>query len=129
LSFIGEHNFLVNYTVIPYPGVSMIDFRFELDRPRRLSEILASMEQAFTQGDLKHLYAFDETDRGPEVHQCTSYSSVFVRDKAKLVNNSLYLQAYFDNENSVNRYFDLVNSFANGKTVNKIGRVANTLSL
>ncbi len=112
LKFINKDNFIVNYTIVPYAGVSMIDFRFELERPKSVEEMIQQLDQAFTSGALKHLYAFDETDRGPEVHTCTPYSSVFIRDKIKVLGNSLYMQAYFDNENSVNRYFDLVSYFA-----------------
>ena len=31
LDFINDNNFTVNYTVIPYSGVSIIDFRFQLE--------------------------------------------------------------------------------------------------
>ena len=31
------------------------------------------------------------------------------KENIKVINNSVYLPAYFDNENSVNRYFDLMN--------------------
>lgn len=112
LGFISKDNFIVNYTIVPYAGVSIIDFRFELKRVQPVEEIVEMLEKSFATGALKHLYAFDETDRGPEVHQCSSYSSIFIRDKVRLLGKSLYLQAYFDNENSVNRYFDLVSYIA-----------------
>ena len=87
LSFVNNENFVVNYTVIPYSGVSMIDFRFRLKN--------------------KVIYRLSEIDIGPEVYNCTTYSTVFVKENVKIVNDSVYLSGYFDNENSVNRYFDL----------------------
>jgi glyceraldehyde 3-phosphate dehydrogenase len=112
LGFLDEKSFIVNYTVIPYPGVSKMDFRFRLKRPKPLRDILHTLEESFVDGDLRHLYAMDETDRGPEVHNCTPHSAVFVRDSAKLLGDNLYLQSYFDTENSVNRYFDLTDYLA-----------------
>ena len=52
-------------------------------------------------------------DNGPEVFNCTSYSSVFIKDGIKKIGKNIYLQAYFDNENSVNRYYDLVSYISN----------------
>jgi len=109
LGFVGKDNFTVNYTVVPYPGVSIIDFRFRLkDCPPR-GELIAELEQAFYKGDLKGLYDIDEVDIGPEVYNCTTFSSVFIKENIKVINNQVYLPAYFDNENSVNRYYDLLN--------------------
>lgn len=114
LPFLNEHNFIVNYTVVPYAGVSIIDFRFRLaNPPASVEQAMRTLEESFVEGGgLAHLYGMDETDRGPEVHVCTPHSTVFVRDKARLLGNNLYLQGYFDNENSVNRYYDLVNYLA-----------------
>lgn len=112
LNFLGAHNFTVNYTVVPYTGVSMLDFRFRLKHFPRLEEVLQGLEYAFSQGTLKNLYGFGEVDTGPEVYNCTTYSAVFIKENAKIINQSLYLYGYFDNENSVNRYFDLASYIA-----------------
>lgn len=109
LKFLSADNFIVNYTVVPYAGVSMMDFRFELDRVTSLERILYDLDEAMIGGSLNGLYIFDKEDRGPEVHKCSPYSTIIIRSKARLLGNNLYLQAYFDNENSANRYFDLVN--------------------
>lgn len=112
LPFLNEKNFIVNYTVIPYAGVSAMDFRFRLKRHKSLEDILKTLEEAIVEGELRHLYGMDETDRGPEVHKCTPHSAVFVRDKARLLGNNFYLPSYFDNENSANRYHDLIDHLA-----------------
>lgn len=109
LGFIGAHNFVVNYTVIPYTGVSMIDFRFRVQEKIVKEILIADLEEAFVHGELKHLYDFDETDIGPEVYNCTTYSTVLIKDQVKVLGDQIYFQGYCDTENSVNRYYDLVN--------------------
>tara|TARA_B110000008_G_C16912705_1_gene541379 strand:- start:145 stop:1140 length:996 start_codon:yes stop_codon:yes gene_type:complete len=108
LDFISEENFIVNYTVVPYTGVSMIDFRFRVENTLTELEMKNLMQHAINEGPLKGLYGLCEVDTGPEVHNCTPYSSVIVEENMAVKQDSIYLPAYFDNENSVNRYFDLV---------------------
>lgn len=108
LPFITSDNFVVNYTVVPYTGVSLIDFRFRLKDEVSLEEFLAEFENAIAHGPLKGLYGLDEVDIGPEVHNCTTFSTDFIKENIKIVGKNLYMQGYFDTENSVNRYFDLV---------------------
>ena len=62
--------------------------------------------------ELKELYKIDEVDIGPEVHNCSMYSAVLIKENIKIINNQLYIFSYFDNENSVNRYYDLTNHLA-----------------
>ena len=106
---INDDNFIVNYTVIPYTGVSMIDLRFRLKNSIDLDDFLTDIQDAVNHGELKGLYGIDEKDIGPEVHNCTTFSSVFIKEGIKCLNGNVYLQGYFDNENSVNRFFDLTN--------------------
>ena len=110
LSFLNEQNFAVNYTIIPYDGVSTIDFRFKLQNVTNQDDIISKLEYACSTGVLKGLYSLEEKDTGPEVHNCTTFSSVFIKEGIKLVGDNLYIFAYFDNENSVNRYFDVIQS-------------------
>lgn len=112
LPFLSQNNFKVNYTVVPYTGVSMIDFRFQLAEPVDKQVLVSDLEAACQSGQLKSLYGFNEIDIGPEVNNCTTFSSVFIKEGVDLVGDNLYLQGYFDTENSVNRYFDLVDYLA-----------------
>ena len=57
--------------------------------------------------ELKNLYGLDEIDIGPEIHNCTVLSTVFIKEGIKTLNGNLFFQGYFDNENSVNRFYDL----------------------
>ena len=78
LGFLSADNFLVSSTVVPYAGVSMIDFRFRLARCPARKAFVEQFEQAMDGGALQHLYGMDETDRGPQVHNGRSsrrYSS------------------------------------------------------
>lgn len=107
LGFINKKNFNVNYTIIPHTGVSMIDFRFELGCDFKKDDVIDDLIKACRGGVLEGLYDIDTEDVGPEIYNCTTYSSVFISEGIKAVGSSLYLPAYFDNENSVNRYYDL----------------------
>jgi len=109
LKSINKKNFKVNYTVVPYTGVSMIDFRFRLKKCPSINKLINTLEKETKDGDLKGLYNIHETDRGPKVHNCTPFSSVFIRENFKIIKDQVYISGYFDNENSVNRYNDLVN--------------------
>ncbi len=104
-----EKNFTVVYTVVPYTGVPMIDFRFRLKRALDREDVIADLEDAIADGPLAGLYGIVETDSGPETHKCTPYSAVFIRSGIRMLGDNLYLPAYFDTENSVNRYFDAAN--------------------
>jgi glyceraldehyde 3-phosphate dehydrogenase len=107
-SFLTDDNFVVNYTVVPYTGVSMIDFRFKMPEGVTLENFLSDFEETIADGDLKGLYGMDEVDIGPEVHNCTTFSTNFIKENIKMIGSNLYMHGYFDTENSVNRYFDLV---------------------
>ena len=103
----NDDNFLVNYTVVPYSGVSLIDFRFQLKNIETRDKFIKSLEEEISQGSLKNLYGINEKDLGPEVHNCTVFSTVFIKEGIKVIGENVYLQGYFDNENSVNRFYDL----------------------
>lgn len=106
---LNDDNFIVNYTVVPYTGVSMIDLRFHIPTDITLKDFLHDFSSAIKDGALKGLYGMDEVDIGPEVHNCTTFSTNFIKENIKLVGNNLYMHGYFDTENSVNRYYDLLN--------------------
>ena len=112
LKCLNKKNFKVNYTVVPYTGVSMIDFRFRLKNCPSLNKFTKNLEEAIKDGKLKGLYNMHEADRGPEVHNCTPFSAVFIKENLKIINDQAYIFAYFDNENSANRYYDLANYIA-----------------
>lgn len=112
MNSINDDNFVVNYTVVPYTGVSTIDFRFKTNNFVDRNTFINELEKEIRDGALKNLYNLDEIDVGPEVYNCTTFSTVFIKEGIKSLNGNLYLQGYFDNENSVNRYYDLVDYIA-----------------
>jgi len=107
LKFLSPKNFTVNYTVIPYAGVSIIDFRFHLRKPVARDKFIKDLSNSISRGELKNLYGLDEVDIGPEVYNCTTHSTVFIKENIKTVGENVYLHGYFDNENSANRFSDL----------------------
>lgn len=112
LGFLDQNNFIVNYTVVPYNGVSTLDMRFRIQNKASRDEIIDDLHKAFTVGELQNLYNIDEFDVGPEVYNCSTYSEVFIKENIKVLNDNIYLFGYFDNENSVNRYYDLTSYIA-----------------
>jgi glyceraldehyde 3-phosphate dehydrogenase len=110
LSFLTSDNFHVNYCLIPYSGLSMMHYRFHLENATNVTEIKADLLHACEFGSLTGLYEVISHAQGSHLHHCTTYSAVIIRDSIKLVGKQLYFSAYLDNENSVNRYFDLVQS-------------------
>lgn len=108
LDFINESNFNVNYTVVPVTGVSRIDFRFALKREFELGTVIEAID-GIRGGTGNNLYKFLEFDLGPSETLLSSYSAEFILEHSRRAGNNLYLSAYFDTENSVNRYYDLIN--------------------
>ncbi len=109
LKFLNKNNFNVNYTVVPYTGVSSIDFRFRIRKRTKLNKFIKHLKNSIHSGKLEGLYNIHDNDRGPEVHNCSPFSAVFIEKNFKINNDQIYIFGYFDNENSANRYFDLAN--------------------
>jgi len=116
LPFINKDNFKVNYTNIPYTGTSIIDFRYRLKHVPSLESFLTNLDSVINNGKLKNLYEVIDEDNGPDAHKFTPYSAVLVKSGIKIVGDTLYIHAYFDNENSVTRYFDLANYIVRNKS-------------
>lgn len=113
LPFLNENNFNVNYTLVPVSGVSRIDFRFKLKNFFRFSDVIKVIENI--KGEFNQpLYALKEFDNGPYESLLTPHSAEILLDQSRIVSNNLYLSAYFDTENSVNRYYDLINWLESG---------------
>jgi len=112
LKFLTPNRFAVNYTMVPYPGVSIIDLRFRLRYTPDRSSPVATLSAAIGSGELAGLYGLETADRGPEPYNCTTYSAVLVEDSIRVIGDNAYLQGYFDTENSVNRFYDLVQYIA-----------------
>ncbi len=109
LDFLSDDNFNVNYTIVPISGVSRIDLRFELERSFELNEIVKTIEGISNKTGM-NLYRFHETDLGPNNSLLSVFSTEFLLSQSRKVGQTLYLSGYFDTENSVNRYYDLINT-------------------
>ncbi len=112
LQCITDSNFNVNYTLVPYTGVSIIDYRYSLES-KPSDQIWEILEHECLNGQLKGLFTIQDYDTGPEAHQNSKYSSIIIKENSYIRGNNIYLSAYFDNENSVNRFFDLTNYISN----------------
>jgi glyceraldehyde 3-phosphate dehydrogenase len=114
LPFLNEENFNVNYTIVPVSGVSRIDFRFKLKDKFSLGEVMEAIENIKGESN-QSLYTVKEFDNGPYESLLTPYSAEILLDQSRIAGKNLYLSAYFDTENSVNRYYDLINWLESGE--------------
>jgi glyceraldehyde 3-phosphate dehydrogenase len=110
LPFLACDKFRVDYVLIPYTGVSLIDFRFSLTHPPSQAALLDALDKACTSGALTGLYRLAHEDSGPQSWAMSSESAILLRSHARLLGDRLFLPAYFDNENSGTRYLDLLES-------------------
>ncbi|MBF0447323.1 MAG: hypothetical protein HQL67_03895 [Magnetococcales bacterium] len=108
LSYLSPNNFTVLKTYIPYPGISMIDMRYRLTTPPDQDRFVQLFTEACQGGPLKGLYSTDRPGDEPESHLNTPFSATLRHDGYRFIGKNLYLSCYFDNENSVNRFFDLI---------------------
>ncbi|RJG05183.1 hypothetical protein D3870_03360 [Noviherbaspirillum cavernae] len=108
LPFLAADRFRVDYVLIPYAGVSLIDFRFRLAHPPSESALLDMLAGACGSGELAGLYHMADEDRGPQYWNMSPESAILLRPRARLVGDRLFLPAVFDNENSATRYLDLL---------------------
>ncbi|PIN76963.1 hypothetical protein COV17_00220 [Candidatus Woesearchaeota archaeon CG10_big_fil_rev_8_21_14_0_10_36_11] len=113
LSFLPSDRFLVDYIVCPFTNISGITFRFGLVDPVVRDTFIDTFRKAVSGGALQGLYGLEEVDVGDSNrYKCTPFSTVFTEDTIEVRGSNVYLKGYFDNENSVNRYFDLVDYMA-----------------
>lgn len=107
LKFLNEHNFHVSYITIPYTGVSLITYRFRLkDKLEKVSELLDLFDKDVV---LSKYYKLHNFDIPLHTAKFTKYNAELLANSIQIRGNNLYINGYLDNENSVNRYFDLVN--------------------
>jgi len=108
LNFLNNENFWVNYTLAPFLGPSRIDFRFKFGKNWKLENVFEIISAIESKEKIR-LYKVVDQDNGNFMSILSDYSAEIIRDNSRKIGNTLYLGAYFDNENSVNRYFDLIN--------------------
>lgn len=107
LSFLNDE-FIVDYTLVPYTGVSMFTFIFETFKSVE-SDFIFNLDDALIKNKLESIYGVAKSIKDPNLYKFTEKSGIFDLQMSKSFNNKIYLTGVFDNENSVNRYFDVLN--------------------
>ena len=119
LPWLSADNFFVSYTLIPYSGASVIDFRFRLASQTTLENIYAAL--CGPKSLLGGRYHFPVCDAGIQDVVGERYNAIIPRTGIKLVGDNLVMSGYFDNENSATRYLELarlaVSAIANAGTL------------
>ena len=121
LDFLKPDNFIVDYAVGPFTNISAITFRFGVKDPIERYKFTHDLRRAVGEGgELQGLYYLDAVDVGDSNrYHCTIFSAVFPENGIKTRGSNLYLLGYFDNENSANRFYDLVNYMASHEVLKK----------
>ena len=109
LECINKNNFKVNYVLIPYTGISSIDIRFAVEKIPKIENFIDNLKKTIDSGQLKNIYGYNDLDTNPNDFKLSENNMEIILSNINIVNNNIYLNGYFDNENSVTRFSDLVN--------------------
>lgn len=113
LNCLSADNFLVDYIVGPFTNVSAITFRFRVSKPVTRETFIERLRHAIRGEKLLKLYGLEDVDQGDSNrYNGTAYSAIFTEDRIHVRGDHVYMQGYFDNENSVNRFYDLAHHIA-----------------
>lgn len=107
LPFLNENNFNVNYTLVPYCGVSVMDFTFELDKNITKNDFFQELFNCSDDAYFSKLYGLSEADTGPDSFKLNSHNAVLIGATSKVLGKRVLIHSYFDNENSAIRFMDL----------------------
>ena len=65
----------------------MFAFRFQHKETPSLEQFLEKLEYEIIESQLNGIYGLCEIDDGPEENKCTTFPSVFIKEKIRLFNN------------------------------------------
>ena len=93
LNFLNSNNFNVNYTLVPFDGISIMDFHFVTKKKITKNQFLR-----FIKRNLKNkYYSLSSKDKGPNHYNLKNYNVILIKDSFRFKNNDIYFQTYFDN--------------------------------
>lgn len=107
LPWLDPARFAVNYTVVPYTGASLLEFRFRLRAAPAQDGALSALRDAMASGALAGRYALHADDPGVAAVVGLPFNAVFHTAGVRIQGDTLRLAGYFDNENSAVRYWEL----------------------
>ena len=119
LPWLALDSFFVVYTLIPYTGPSLIDFRFRLGATPGLAAVQEALYGPGSRLGLR--YDFPSEDGGILDVLGRPCNAALPRDTIKLVGDNLQLRGYFDNENSAVRFLELAQLAARAQSDNSTG--------
>lgn len=114
LDFLSSSNLKVNYTLIPWGGVSILDFAFRVKKQTDQETVInATKAEIGAGGALENLIGLVPTDSGPEVHLGSTFSASIVESHIDVRGDTVHLFCYFYNEGSSIRLHELSCHVAN----------------
>ena len=112
LPFLRKNNFMVNYTVVPYSGASIMDMSFRLKKRVSREKLLRTIKNAIKKGgELYGLYTIIPKNSGPEPHVRSPYNAAIVENALHMRDKTAHLFTYFYNEGAT-RYHELTSHVA-----------------
>lgn len=97
----------VNYTFVPFSGVSIMDFEFCFREDISKKKIISLFLHGIATGNLNNYIAIEESDIGPETYLRSPYSLTVIKSSFDVRDNRLYFFGYFNNEGSGIRMHEL----------------------
>lgn len=107
-----ENAFYVTYRLVPYPGVSLMDMSFRFKKRVSSHQVLECLEAA-AKGPLDVHISIDKDNLNPSRYIGHPSSAIIISSEIRNIGDQLLLSAWFDNENSATRVFDLANFIIN----------------
>ncbi len=104
--------FYVTYRMIPYPGVSLMDMSFHFAKKHSAKDVLEVLTEAAS-GAMDIHIAVDTDDKDANRYIGDPASAIIIASAIRKVGNRTLVSAWFDNENSAARFYDLANFVIN----------------
>lgn len=101
-----KDNFFVQYRMIPYPGVSLMDMCFKLKKKPSVKKIISLLEQAARGAMDMHVW-IEKKPKDSNYYINDPHSAIIRSSEIRSNGDYLLISSWFDNENSATRIFDL----------------------
>ena len=89
--------------------MSSIDLRFLVKNKTTLENFVNHLKETIDSGTLQNIYGYSNKDQEANTFNLSKNSMEIIIPNIAVKDHNIYIHGYFDNENSVNRFFDLSN--------------------
>ncbi len=118
LTGIRPENFHVNYTMIPFRGVSLLNLRFKTEHSNNQETLRRKLVAASTEGELRGLYLFSDLPYTAKTVLGKTENAIFNLSEVVVSKQNIRMSGFFDNENSAYRFYDLITNISHRENPN-----------